>query len=112
MDEEFGMNEERNPLTQPASTAARGHLSNTADRPYSVKARMHARRTHPMTKPSLDVQETFLMSTPSLIQPRTLKGFRDYLPETMIPRERLIDTAKRRTASVPSIRRRWSTWKC
>ncbi len=35
------------------------------------------------------------MSTPSLIQPRTLKGFRDYLPETMIPRERLIDTAKR-----------------
>ncbi len=35
------------------------------------------------------------MSAPSLIQPRTLKGFRDYLPETMIPRERLIDTAKR-----------------
>ncbi len=29
------------------------------------------------------------------IQPRTLRGFRDYLPETMIPRERLIDTAKR-----------------
>jgi histidyl-tRNA synthetase len=29
------------------------------------------------------------------IEPRTLKGFRDYLPETMIPRERLIDTAKR-----------------
>ena len=28
------------------------------------------------------------------IQPRTLKGFRDYLPETMLPRERLIDTAK------------------
>jgi histidyl-tRNA synthetase len=30
-----------------------------------------------------------------LIEPRTLKGFRDYLPETMIPRERLIDTARR-----------------
>jgi histidyl-tRNA synthetase len=28
------------------------------------------------------------------IQPRTLKGFRDYLPEAMIPRERLIDTAR------------------
>lgn len=31
----------------------------------------------------------------SLIQPRTLKGFRDYLPETMMPREAIIDTAKR-----------------
>ncbi len=30
-----------------------------------------------------------------LITPRTLKGFRDYPPETMIPRERLIDTARR-----------------
>lgn len=30
----------------------------------------------------------------SLIQPRTLKGFRDYLPESMIPRERLIETAR------------------
>jgi histidyl-tRNA synthetase len=30
-----------------------------------------------------------------MIEPRTLKGFRDYLPEAMIPRERLIDTAKR-----------------
>jgi len=29
------------------------------------------------------------------ITPRTLKGFRDYLPEVMIPRERLIDTARR-----------------
>ena len=28
------------------------------------------------------------------IQPRTLKGFRDYLPEAMIPRERLIATAR------------------
>lgn len=31
----------------------------------------------------------------SLIQPRTLKGFRDYLPEVMIPRERILDTARR-----------------
>lgn len=30
-----------------------------------------------------------------LIQPRTLKGFRDYLPEAMMPRERLIETARR-----------------
>lgn len=31
----------------------------------------------------------------SLIQPRTLKGFRDFLPEAMIPRERLMETARR-----------------
>jgi len=30
----------------------------------------------------------------SLISPRTLKGFRDYLPEAMIPRERLMETAR------------------
>ena len=29
-----------------------------------------------------------------LIQPRVLKGFRDYLPEAMMPRERLIETAR------------------
>ncbi|MEE2939718.1 MAG: ATP phosphoribosyltransferase regulatory subunit, partial [Planctomycetota bacterium] len=29
-----------------------------------------------------------------MIQPRTLKGFRDFPPSAMIPRERLIDTAK------------------
>ncbi len=28
------------------------------------------------------------------ISPRTLKGFRDYLPEAMIPRERLVETAR------------------
>jgi histidyl-tRNA synthetase len=28
------------------------------------------------------------------IEPRTLKGFRDYLPEAMLPRERLVDTAR------------------
>jgi histidyl-tRNA synthetase len=32
---------------------------------------------------------------PNRITPRTLKGFRDYPPEAMIPRERLIDTARR-----------------
>jgi histidyl-tRNA synthetase len=31
----------------------------------------------------------------NLIEPRTLKGFRDYLPELMIPRERLLETARR-----------------
>ncbi len=30
----------------------------------------------------------------NLITPRTLKGFRDFLPEAMIPREQLIETAK------------------
>ncbi|MEM7452924.1 MAG: histidine--tRNA ligase [Planctomycetota bacterium] len=30
-----------------------------------------------------------------MIQPRTLKGFRDYLPESMIPREGLMETARR-----------------
>ena len=35
------------------------------------------------------------MNKAKLIEPRTLKGFRDYLPETMIPRERLIETARR-----------------
>jgi histidyl-tRNA synthetase len=31
----------------------------------------------------------------ALIEPRTLKGFRDYLPEAQIPREWLIDTARK-----------------
>ncbi|MCS6853099.1 MAG: histidine--tRNA ligase [Gemmataceae bacterium] len=30
-----------------------------------------------------------------LIEPRTLKGFRDYPPELMIPRERLLESARR-----------------
>ncbi len=34
------------------------------------------------------------MSKPQRIQPRTLKGFRDYLPEAMLPRERLIEVAR------------------
>ena len=29
-----------------------------------------------------------------LIEPRTLKGFRDYTPELMIPRERLLEKAR------------------
>jgi histidyl-tRNA synthetase len=35
------------------------------------------------------------LTEPQRITPRTLKGFRDYPPEAMIPRERLIDTARR-----------------
>lgn len=31
----------------------------------------------------------------ALIEPRTLKGFRDYLPELMIPREHLLEQARR-----------------
>jgi histidyl-tRNA synthetase len=30
-----------------------------------------------------------------MIEPRTLKGFRDYLPAAMMPRERLMETARR-----------------
>lgn len=36
-----------------------------------------------------------MASKQELITPRTLKGFRDYLPETMIPRERLMSVARR-----------------
>lgn len=35
------------------------------------------------------------MTTPRRIEPRTLKGFRDYKPDAMIPRERLMETARR-----------------
>lgn len=35
------------------------------------------------------------MTDAKRIEPRTLKGFRDYLPETMLPREWLIETARR-----------------
>ncbi len=35
------------------------------------------------------------MSNSEFIQPRTLAGFRDYLPAAMIPRERLVATAQR-----------------
>jgi histidyl-tRNA synthetase len=35
------------------------------------------------------------VTEPQRITPRTLKGFRDYPPEAMIPRERLIDVARR-----------------
>jgi histidyl-tRNA synthetase len=35
------------------------------------------------------------MTKKDLIQPRTLKGFRDYLPDAMLAREQVIDTARR-----------------
>lgn len=35
------------------------------------------------------------MTDTNRITPRTLQGFRDYTPDVMIPRERLIDTARR-----------------
>lgn len=35
------------------------------------------------------------MTSSGLIEPRTLKGFRDFLPEVMIPREQLMETARR-----------------
>ena len=30
-----------------------------------------------------------------MIQPKTLKGFRDFLPDEMIPREQLMETVRR-----------------
>ena len=39
--------------------------------------------------------QSLKLPLPKRITPRTLKGFRDYLPEAMIPRERLIETARR-----------------
>ncbi len=41
------------------------------------------------------VENGIPVSDTKRIEPRTLKGFRDYLPEAMIPREWLIDTARR-----------------
>ena len=38
----------------------------------------------------------------SLIEPRTLKGFRDYLPEAMMPREALIATAAALAVAIPA----------
>ena len=35
------------------------------------------------------------MSKQQLIKPRTLKGFRDFLPASMMPRERIMDQARR-----------------
>jgi histidyl-tRNA synthetase len=35
------------------------------------------------------------LNRPTRIEPRTLKGFRDYLPATAIPRERIIEIARR-----------------
>lgn len=35
------------------------------------------------------------MAKRTIIQPRTLKGFRDYTPEVALPREQLIETAKK-----------------
>src|SRR5947207_9866195 len=38
---------------------------------------------------------TEICSMTRLIEPRTLKGFRDYLPELMIPREHLMEQARK-----------------
>jgi histidyl-tRNA synthetase len=40
-------------------------------------------------------RSSFIVHRSAMIDPRTLKGFRDYLPEAAIPRERLIETARR-----------------
>lgn len=48
-----------------------------------------------------------------LIEPRTLKGFRDFLPEMMIPRETLIERVRKFIevmAFVLSTPLFWNTW--
>ena len=40
-------------------------------------------------------KDLYINSMADLIQPRTLKGFRDYLPELMMPREHLLEQARR-----------------
>src|SRR5215207_7106599 len=53
--------------------------------------RVHEKTTTPEAA-DRNVRPTSAMT---LIEPRTLQGFRDYLPEQMIPREGLIATAQR-----------------
>lgn len=43
---------------------------------------------------SLDPPFPASVPMPPLIQPRTLRGFRDYLPAAMMPREQLVQTAR------------------
>ena len=59
-------------------------------KPFSVRVRARGFAVR-----SRNRQRKKLVSRQQLITPRTLKGFRDYLPEMMIPRQRLIDTARR-----------------
>lgn len=63
----------------------------------------HARTTH-VANPGVmlsgfqfqtsNFQLPTLPAVPDLIQPRTLKGFRDYLPESMMVRESIMQTAR------------------
>lgn len=48
-----------------------------------------------MNQPTEQTGSETQPSQPQRIQPRTLQGFRDYLPETMMPREKLMETARR-----------------
>ena len=67
----------------PVAPAFSVHLSCPQSSPCPRKTRQHAPRT------------AAIVTEISRIEPRTLGGFRDYLPEMMIPREWLIDTARR-----------------
>ncbi len=52
--------------------------------------------THPSTSICNDTQtRVATQPQPTRIKPRTLKGFRDFLPEAMIPREAILETARR-----------------
>src|SRR5208282_4610935 len=64
------------PLPEPAIAAPLADASGWCTKP--------TRQRGPAHQPMAD-----------LIQPRTLKGFRDYLPELMIPREEILDRARR-----------------
>src|SRR5215475_10886828 len=49
----------------------------------------------PLPLPRLTVARRVPNSRPPMIKPQTLKGFRDYLPELMIPREWMLEQARR-----------------
>ncbi len=59
-----------------------------------ITSTMQSEAPSPLSPPPSTIDPQPPVTSP-LITPRTLKGFRDYLPETMLVRERLMETARR-----------------
>jgi histidyl-tRNA synthetase len=57
--------------------------------------RVRRRDALPIDARKIPIAASRKLARMALIEPRTLKGFRDYLPEAMIPREQLVETARR-----------------
>ena len=102
----------RHPVTL-ARAAARGLSTARARRPRRLTGGGSASGSP--GQPCRMLREPTAMAAPR-IQPRTLKGFRDYPPELMIARERLLETARRRLPLLRlrarSTRRRSNTPRC